>query len=430
MGIISLMLISRPVNPAMTLAECYQLLKLQHGATLEEIDFAFSQQRIEFVRRGRKGEIAELTVAYHQLKDHTLIQNAEVETEPELHTPEQQIGEYLNRLLQPHKIRTKIKIVATELQIQLHSRVGTAQSQLAVQIVKFLQILDPAGIETVIIYGMHGNKSIGWKQKFQIDRAVQFADTDPFSFNNRYINRFALPIAIVLAIITQLLVFPRFFLRPIQIWVHEFGHATVAWLAGHQATPLPFGWTNVGQDRSSIVYCCFLSLLLLLFWSGWREQKHWAMCIAGVTALIQFYMTWIMSIDTYEMWLSFGGIGGEFYLSTLIMVCFYCPLPDKFRWDFWRYIALIFAACTFTESFWMWHKIKTGSDQIPWGTIFGGQGDAGGDMNNLSAYGWSNLQIINTYTQLGHICLFILIGIYLIFLLKSLESRTWRQQRK
>jgi hypothetical protein len=414
----------------MNLVEYYQILDLQPEASVEEIDFAFGKQRMELVRQNRKSEIPILTTAYHHLRDLALDRAVAASTEIDSHLPEYHIGKDLDQLLQSSKIRTTVSIIDRQLQVQLHSRTGSVRSNVAIEIVKRLQILDPVGIETIVICGMRGQKSIAWKQKFQIDQAIKSADTDPFSFDNRYINRGALPIAILVAIVAQLLVFPRLLLRPAQIWIHEFGHATVAWLAGHQATPLPFGWTNVGEDRSLIVYLCFLALLLIFLWTGWREQKRWVMGIAGVLAIVQFYMTWVMSIDTFLMWLSFGGVGGEFYLSTLIMICFYFPLPDKFRWDFWRYIALLFAACTFVESFRMWHNIKTGSADIPWGTMLGGQGDTGGDMNNLIAFGWSDLQIVNTYSHLGNICLFLLIGIYAVFVLRSLQDRSWRQLSK
>lgn len=88
------------------------------------------------------------------------------------------------------------------------------------------------------------------------------------------------------------------------------------------------------------------------------------------------------------------------------------------------------ATYTFVESFSMWHHIKTGSAEIPWGTMLGGQGDAGGDMDNLSSMGWSDAQIVNTYSQLGNVCLFVSIGFYIFFLLKSLPNRSWRQLNK
>jgi hypothetical protein len=409
--------------------EYYQMLELQPGASVDEIDSAFGKQRLILVKEGRKSEIALLTTAYHQCRDETLERDAAVITATEIDLPTQQIGETLDRLLRSHHIKATTKIVDRSLQIKLQGRSGSVKPQLAKQVIQCLQVLDPIGIETVVIYGMRG-KGSDWKQKFQLDEKVKDADTDLYSFNNRYINRGALPIAFAIAILAQVLVFPRFLLRGIQIWIHEFGHATVAWLAGHAATPLPFGWTNVSENRSPIVYICVLLLLLLLSRSSWKERKYSAILMSAIFAIVQFYMTWLMPESTYDLLLSFGGIGGEFYISTFLIIGFYFPLPDKFRWDFWRYLVLLGAAHTFVESFGMWHNIKTGAAEIPWGTMLGGQGDAGGDMNNLSAMGWSDAQIVNTYSHLGNICLFISIGFYIFFLLKSLPNRSWRQLSK
>lgn len=79
------------------------------------------------------------------------------------------------------------------------------------------------------------------------------------------------------------------------------------------------------------------------------------MGLAVGLALLQFYLTWFTSSYTFEMLLTFGGIGGEFYLSSLLIGGFYLRLPDRWRWDFWRFIALGVAANTFWNSFWQWH---------------------------------------------------------------------------
>jgi hypothetical protein len=409
----------------MTVAECYEILNLQPGASIEEIDFAFSNQRISLVKAGRKSAIAELTTAYHECRDRTLNENAAVLTAAETDLPDRQIATYLDRLLYKQGIRSIVQIVGRELQVELQSKSATIKPQVAIQVIKCLQVLDPVGVETVVIYQLRAKSITGWKQTFQIDETIKSADTDLYSFDNRYVNRWALPIAFAFALLAQVLVFPRFLLVGVKIWIHEFGHATVAWLSGHGATPLPFGWTNIAEDRSPIVYICFLLLVLLFGWSGLRENKRGITIMAGVIAIVQFYMTWLMPEYIYDILISFGGIGGEFYLSTLLIVCFYLPLPDRFRWDFWRFLFLSMAAFTFAESFGMWHQIKAGTADIPWGTMLGGQGDAGGDMNNLIAFGWSNAQIINTYSQLGNLCLFVIIGVYTVFCLRSLQSHNW-----
>jgi len=72
---------------------------------------------------------------------------------------------------------------------------------------------------------------------------------DLFSFDNKHMNRAAFPAAFLFSAIAHWTGLDSLFLG-LRIWTHEFGHASVAWFSGHQATPLPFGWTNVGANRS------------------------------------------------------------------------------------------------------------------------------------------------------------------------------------
>ncbi len=270
-------------------------------------------------------------------------------------------------------------------------------------------------IETITIYGMRGDRTILWKQSFPIaqifDRNAEKNNRDPFSFQNELINQYALPIVFLLSAVLHWIGFDSLLLG-MRIWIHEFGHAVVAWFSGRQATPLPFGWTNVNLDRSLIVYGCFLTLWGLLFYTGWKEQKRGSMVVATIAIVLQFWMTWFLSQDKFEMWFAFGGVGGEFYLSTLLALGFYLPLPDKWRWDFWRYPALFMGASTFLNSFSFWHQIKRGVADIPWGTMLNGSGDAGGDMNQLRDFGWSDVHIINSYLTIGQLCFLAMVVVY------------------
>ena len=201
--------------------------------------------------------------------------------------------------------------------------------------------------------------------------------------------------------------------------------STVAWLGGHQATPLPFGWTNVGAEKSLFVYCGVLTLFGVLFWSGYKEKRRWPMGLAVALAMLQFYMTWIISADTFDMLLSFGGIGGEFYLSTLLIISFYFPLPEYWRWDFFRYPAVLFAGLPLVGALWQWRQIDRGLEAIPWGSLFGGADHIGGDMNQLSVvYGWSDQRIIDTYNGIGGICVIAVVSVYAYFFIKQ-RSHLW-----
>jgi hypothetical protein len=405
----------------MPLEQCYQWLDLSPGADLATVEAAYAKKMMALLRQGGGADKSLLKTAYHQLKDHVMQQAAEVaQTKIAAKTPQHQINQALGRRLSGQNMRHRVMVEGTEVQVHLQAdRVPSQKwAMLVYTNIKDLHLSD---IQTVRVYGLRGERAIVWKQQFSLAAAdTTRDDRDPFSFNNRYVTAAAFPAAMVLAILFHVIAIFNIVFGPFHIWIHEFGHATVAWLAGHRATPLPIGFTPVGEERSLIVYLCFLALLSLLFWAGWREQKRGTMAIAGILAIIQFYMTWFMSPDTYEMLLYFGGVGGEFYLSTLLMVCFYFPLPEKWRWDFWRYIVILIAAHTFVDIFWTWHQIKQGTGSIPWGTLFGGSEDAGGDMNQLSAvYGWSDRQIMQTYTQLGNLCLLVLIGVYIFFLIKQ-----------
>ncbi|WOD38912.1 hypothetical protein [Nodosilinea sp. E11] len=236
-------------------------------------------------------------------------------------------------------------------------------------------------------------------------------DTDVLSFSNRYSNGLIFPALMVLGMLMNAMPIVNGLLYGIKIWMHEFGHATIAWLAGRQALPLPIGWTTISLQRSLFVYFGILTLLGLLFWVGRREAKHWPVILALVLIVVQFYMTWLIPRDTFDMLFSFGGIGGEIYLSALLMVGFFFPLPDCFRWDFYRFPVVLGAAFCFWGQVWLWGQIRQGKASIPFGSMWGDVDH--GDMNQLVNYhNWTPGDIIGTYSAIAHLCLFAIIAVY------------------
>ncbi len=313
-----------------------------------------------------------------------------------------------------------------QLHIGLKVHQAPKGAKAAAQIYKLLEQLNPqhpqvAAIETVYIYGLHAPKQAAWTQKLLMPRHhLTKEDTDLCSFNNRIANAIVLPGLGAIALLLNAMPIPRMLLNGINIWWHEFGHAIVAWLSGRKAIPLPIGWTNVEPERSLFVYFGILVLLGLLGWSGYKERQRWPMVLAIGLALLQVYMTWWMSADRFEMWLAFGGIGGEFYLCTLMMVSFYFPLPAYWRWDFYRYPVVLGAAFTFFGKLSSWRQIRRGVESIPWGSLWGGADHAGGDMNILSdQFGWSDQLIIDTYNGIGGWCLLMILSVYFYFLVQQ-----------
>ncbi len=252
----------------------------------------------------------------------------------------------------------------------------------------------------------------------ELDKAD--AKTNPLlAFDNWYVNLCAPPLLLGLAWLANHSPL-AFLLAGFQIWMHEFGHATAAWLCGRRATPLPFGWTPVEPEYSSFVYFGLLLLFGILFVAGWKERKIWPMVAAVVLIALQFYLTWRMPEERQEFWWgAFGGVGGEFYLSALVMAAFYIRLPDKFKWGQCRYLCFFLAASAFLHVTSRWNEVYHNREDIPMGSMINGEDDDNGDMNKLMEdYHWTEKDIRRNYQYLGYACWAGLGLVYLTFALR------------
>lgn len=406
--------------PSTELDRAYERLELDPGASLPSVEAAYFQLKSQYLRQGRREEIDALKAAYGLLKEY-LRHRIKAIAAHEAALPRAIAG--FPDLFQSRGLNAQVKVLQSQLHIRL-TNVPSAKAKRAIAVVytlleqQDLTALGLTDLSEIVICGLGKTQKIVWKRTVPMpQQGFSDDDTDLMSFKNRYVSAFGFPALMVLGMLMNAVPIVDFFLRGIKIWFHEFGHATVAWLGGRRAIPLPIGWTNIGAERSLFVYVGLLVLFGLMFWVGRREQRRWPMVLAVVLAIVQFWMTWLLPVAHFETWLSFGGIGGEFYLCTLLMVSFYFPLPQYWRWDFYRYPVVLGAAYTFWGQIWLWRQIDQGRQAIPWGSIWGGPNH--GDMNDLSQAGWSNQQIIDTYNTLGNICLLVLLSVYIYFALKQ-----------
>jgi hypothetical protein len=238
---------------------------------------------------------------------------------------------------------------------------------------------------------------------------------DPRSFDSPIIKAIAPPLVIGLAILSQISPF-GFLLEGFHVWIHELGHASVSWLSGRPAVPIPIGWTTVESDFSPILYVAILLSLGALAVVGWRERGAWPMILAVALMGTQTFMTWGLPEYRERLWMIFGGVGGEFYLSAAMIGLFYFEFPDRFRWGSCRYLVLFIGAASFFESYAFWKKVKSGVEEIPYGSMVNGEGDGGGDMNILAGdYHWTQHQIVHTYNHLADACVAAIVIVYLFY---------------
>ena len=411
------------------LERCYKLLNLPMGASLAQVESAYYKLKAEKILERDRQAIPTLKAAYFQLKTalaEQMLMEIEALERPEQTSLDQSVSlaTRLKRLLEAKGFKqVQVQLKGSELMIELSAKQLPKASQGFIKIHPILAHLSQSEerfreVQSIQLLARQGAR-VQWCKQFKW-RVKSAEDAhNLLSFDSPVTQTWTFPIVMIAAIAMNGIPIVKFLLRGINIWMHEFGHATVAWMSGRKAIPLPFGWTNVEPNKSGFVYFGILTLFGLLFWASRKENRTWPMVLAVVFAVIQFWATWIMSDDLFNLMLSFGGIGGEFYLCTVLMVSFYFPLPEYFKWDLYRYPVVLGSAFTFWGSFGSWRQIDRGEQSIPWGSLWGGQAHAGGDMNILSASGWSDQHIIDTYNTLGNVCLMTLLAVYFFFLLKQ-----------
>jgi hypothetical protein len=204
-------------------------------------------------------------------------------------------------------------------------------------------------------------------------------------FDDPWVNLLALPGALLLSALISLSTLGQLLLHPLQIQFHELGHAICAWLSSRAALPLPFGFTFWREDQSVFTGACMMFLIGVLGYRGLREQRKFAVALALVLLGLFSVLSLLVEKKTSLMLMLAGGIAGELTLSTLTMVAFFFPLPDRWRWDFFRFLLLLPAAGTWLAAVELWRGVTRGERALPMGSILGTPGDGSGDLDRLIA---------------------------------------------
>ncbi|EYF06113.1 zf-TFIIB domain-containing protein [Chondromyces apiculatus] len=240
-----------------------------------------------------------------------------------------------------------------------------------------------------------------------------------FAYDVPLVNASALPIALGASLLVGATGL-RFLVETfVNMTFHELGHAAVAWFSGRYAVPLPFITFAVTEEQSVVVALALAAFLGAGLVLGLRERRRYLVSLAGGGLLLQASLTLLLPQALVERWITFAGCAGEFVFGALLVVSFYYRLPDRMRWDFWRYVALAVGAAALSCAFLRWHQIAANLALLPLGSALGGAEDPEGDMNKLLGWGWSGRQIARTYLGLGYACLTVIAAHYGVFLARA-----------
>jgi hypothetical protein len=201
--------------------------------------------------------------------------------------------------------------------------------------------------------------------------------------NHPFAALLAQPLALLFAWLFTMSGFGRLVAVGAQIQFHELGHALPAWLSSRAALPLPFGLTFIRDDPSWFTGTCMAFLIALLIHRGYVEERRATLIVGGVLLAGWLALTFFVSRDSARTLVLLGGFVGELSLSALAMIAFHLRLPDRLRWDFFRFLVLPFAACGYVGALRLWLGILRGSVALPMGSFL--PGDGVGDFERLIA---------------------------------------------
>lgn len=191
---------------------------------------------------------------------------------------------------------------------------------------------------------------------------------------------------------------------------HELGHAAASWLSSRIAIPLPF-FTFWYDDQSVLMGLLVAGVLGWLMFHTYQEKNHFMLGMVGVVLVAWVIATFVISPTTTLMWQILAGALGEIVFGGFLLVAFHFSLPDRFRWDFWRWVALIPAALCFVHATLLWRTVSADVSQMPWGSAIGAESD--GDMNRLvQQFAWNANDLADFYLATAYACLAALVMAY------------------
>ena len=231
----------------------------------------------------------------------------------------------------------------------------------------------------------------------------------------------AVPVAMLAAALGHYLTVVSIVLGGARVSLHELGHAAVAWACSWKALPLPVGFTLTFEGSSPVVFVGILAIVGGLVFVGLR-RRAWALVVGPALYAVALCVgTFALDRPTQQMAITFGGCGGELFYGALLVVLFHHRLPERSRWDFFRWIALALGAYVLVDASLFWWECARDWSNIRWGGAFGEDGDMTKlrDINH-----WDEQKLTARYTALARLCL----GVVFVWWGAHLAG-AWRRER-
>ncbi len=215
-------------------------------------------------------------------------------------------------------------------------------------------------------------------------------------------NLIGMPLVLTLSFLFCATTFGRMLASLVGMPFHEVGHAAASWLSSRIALPLPF-FTFWFDDQSWLMGGVVAASLLWLGYHSYQEGQRFGLITAAVLLTTQAVLTLVVPARLTLMGQILSGALGELLFGAFLLIAFHFPLPDRTRWDFWRWIAIVPGALCFAHAILLWRTASSDLAKMPWGAAIGNESD--GDMNRLvREFGWTARELTDFYVTVGYLC--------------------------
>lgn len=249
---------------------------------------------------------------------------------------------------------------------------------------------------------------------------------------NRYLpydsfklNLLALPITFFLAfLISKIWVLYALAANFITIPVHELGHAIAAWSSSRPAIPLgafiPAAAFTTILSKSPIFGLIYVFLFLYGLFQSYKNRRVFPLVVLSAALIAFLKLSFFSSEDTETHAFVIGGIWGEIWISTVLILSFFHPFLIKYRYDFFRFFTLFGGCNVFWHAWELWSKSAKNVFYLPMGSYIDGSDSQSGDLQKLiHQYHWESVHLAKTTLSFVHICLAIIIAQYLWAVFRS-----------
>jgi Zn-finger nucleic acid-binding protein len=236
---------------------------------------------------------------------------------------------------------------------------------------------------------------------------------------------FAIPAMLVIGILFNLTGMGASIQR---IWltmpVHELGHAITAWFTGYNAIPSLWVTQIFSDSRGWIAPLMVLGAIGFGARYAYQHKSKAGLITCAVLLFLQIIGTLVLSPNTANLLITFGGDGVGLILATILMCSFYHGKNTNLYKGMLRWGFVAIGAAAFVDIYSVWFSAIGDYAKVPYGTTGGRFTDS---YKMIEHHGWSFDTLIGRYNLLGNICLVVLgvayyFGLRKVKLIKSVRK--------